>query len=164
MRQFDSLFVAVTSLLLLGAGAQAQTPPPQPPYGAPITLEQAKKVAAAAEVERKKTNHPLAVAVVEPSGGLVYFERADGTGYASLDIAIRKARTAATFRVPSKVFFDSMGSGNPYAPTLHPDLTASPGGVPIMVGGKIIGAIGVSGFPTGAQDAAVADPAAKALQ
>jgi uncharacterized protein GlcG (DUF336 family) len=115
-------------------------------------------------MERKKTNHPLAVAIVEPSGALVYFERADGTGYASLDIAIRKARTAATFRVPSKVFFEIMGKGNAYPPSLHPELTASPGGVPIMVGGKIMGAIGVSGFPSGPQDAAVAEPAAMALQ
>ena len=92
----------------------------------------------------------VAVAIVEPSGALVYFERMENTQYASLDIAIGKARAAATYRRPTRVFMEVINKGGPATATL-PGVFASPGGLPIMVDGKVTGAVGVSGV-TGDQD------------
>jgi uncharacterized protein GlcG (DUF336 family) len=103
-------------------------------------------------------------AVVDPTGSLVYFEKMDGAIYASTEIAMRKARTAATFKRPTKAFFDAMESGHPFVATLTPELTASIGGIPLMVDGKIIGAIGVSGSPSGPTDLAPAQAGADALK
>jgi len=132
----------ICAALLFGFGAPAwaqQQPPaasaPLPPYGAPITFEQAKKIAAVAEAEIKKQPVPLAVAIVEPSGALVYYFRLDGTNYISLDIAIRKARSAAMYRQPTVNFFNAIASNNPAAatlPTLHPATVTSPGGLLII--------------------------------
>jgi len=142
-------------VLVLGAAAAAQqsapTPPmpPTTPYGPPITLEQAKKVAVGAMAEATKRNMKMAIAIVEPSGDLVYFERMDGTQYASIRIAQDKARSAALFRRSSKDFFDRVAKGDMSAFALH-GAVASAGGIPIVLDGKIIGAIGTSG---GADDA-----------
>ena len=135
--------------LFVGAEAWSQQPPtpPMPPttaYGAPITLEQAKKAADAAEAEAKKRNMNMAIAVVEPSGDLVYFRRMDGTQYASIKIAQDKAISAAIFRRSSKDFFDRVAKGD-LSPMSLRGAVASAGGIPILVNGKIIGAIGVSG-------------------
>jgi len=100
--------------------------------------------------ECSKNNWNVAVAVVEPSGALVYFERMDNTQYASLDIAIGKARAAATYRRPTRVFMEVINKGGPATGTL-PGVFASPGGIPIMADGKVIGGVGVSGA-TGDQD------------
>jgi len=149
--------VTLMSLLLgaaLAAGpALAQPAPPAPPaYGEPINLEQAKKAVAAATEEAKKINTFMAIAVVSPSGDLVYFEKMDNTQYASIAIAIHKAKAAATFRRPTSSFEERVGAGGVGLTLLTLDgIIASPGGNPIIVGGKIIGAIGLSGG-TGAQD------------
>ncbi|HET7681820.1 MAG TPA: heme-binding protein, partial [Xanthobacteraceae bacterium] len=107
------------------------------------------RVADAAEAESKKRNMNMAIAVVEPSGDLVYFLRMDGTQYASIKIAQSKAASAALFRRSTKSFRDRVAQGD-LSPMALEGAVASDGGVPIVVGGKIIGAIGVSG---GADDA-----------
>src|SRR4029079_16828047 len=122
----------------------------RPGYGTPVTTAMAKKIAAGAIAECQKNRWNVAVAVVDPHGFLVYFERMEDTQYASNDIAIGKARAAATYRRPTRVFADVIYKGAPATPTL-PVVFAPPGGVPIFVGGKVIGAAGVSGV-TGDQD------------
>jgi glc operon protein GlcG len=161
--------VAVTVILaaaglLFGGHVRAQQPAAPPAYGVPITLEQARKVAAAAAAEAKKNNWGMAISVVNGSGDLVYFESLDGTQYASNDIAIHKARVAARFRRPTKIFEDRMAEGpaNAYLVTLD-GIIGSQGGVPIIVDGKIVGAIGVSGG-TGPQDNQTATAGASGLK
>ena len=122
----------------------------QASYGPSINNASAKKIAAGVVAECAKNNWNVAVAIVDTSGGLVYFERMDDTQIASLDIAIAKAKAAATFRRPTRAFVDVINKGSPATATL-PGVIASPGGVPIVVGGKIVGAAGVSGV-TGDQD------------
>ncbi|MGH6783726.1 MAG: GlcG/HbpS family heme-binding protein [Sphingomicrobium sp.] len=156
-------------MLALAGAALAQQPAPAPApaagppadYGAPITNEQAKAVAAAAVAEAKKNNWRMAFAIVGPAGELVYFEKMDNAQYASIQISQGKARTAAKFKRPTKVFADAMAGGANFYLSFE-GLVASPGGVPIMDGGKIIGAIGVSGA-TGAQDDQVGRAAVAAL-
>jgi uncharacterized protein GlcG (DUF336 family) len=141
-------FVVGSSIALLAFGAAAQEQ--RPGYGTPVTLVQAKKIAAGVIAECQKNNWNVAVAIVDPHGVLVYYEKMEDTQYASADIAIGKARAAATYRRPTRVFADVINKGGPATATL-PGVFASPGGVPIMVGGKVIGAAGVSGV-TGDQD------------
>jgi uncharacterized protein GlcG (DUF336 family) len=143
--------LAVCATLGLSAGAWAQQAPPQ--YGAPeVTLEQAKKAIEAAEAEAKKNGWLMAIAVVSNGGHLIAFAKMDQAQYASVKIAQHKARTAATFRRPTKAFQDGLAANpaNVYLLTLD-DVIASEGGIPLMRDGKIIGAIGCSGG-TGAQD------------
>ena len=124
-----------------------------PPYGAEINLETAKKAAEAAVAEAKKRNwNTFCIAVVDTHGDLVYFERLDNCQFASIAISQHKARTAARYRRPTVVFERLLGKGAffAYLPTLD-DVTASRGGNPIVVGGKVIGAVGASGG-TGSQD------------
>jgi uncharacterized protein GlcG (DUF336 family) len=132
----------------LGAGAQ-QGPMP---YGAPVSLEMAKKAAAGAAAEARKNGWFMAIAVTEPSGDLVYFEKMDNTQIGSINIAMGKARTAAKFKRPSKVFQDLIAKGDNFTYLLGLE-GAMPvqGGLPIVVDGKIVGAIGISGA-TGDQD------------
>jgi uncharacterized protein GlcG (DUF336 family) len=122
----------------------------RPDYGPSINIGQAKKIAAGALAECQKNSWNVAVAIVDTHGYLVYFERMENTQYASMDIAIGKARAAATYRRPTRAFADVINKGGPATATL-PGVFASPGGVPIMVDGKVIGAVGVSGV-TGDQD------------
>lgn len=137
---------------VLAEMATAPAPAPPPAYGETINMEQAKKAADAAAAEAKKINTFMAIAVVGPSGDLVYFEKMDNTQLASINIAIHKARTAARFRRPTSSFEDRVGQGGVGLTLLTlDDIIASPGGNPIIVGGKLIGAIGLSGG-TGAQD------------
>jgi glc operon protein GlcG len=123
------------------------------PYGEPINLETAKKVAAAAIAETAKRNwNALCVSIVNPSGELVYFEKQDNCQYASIAISQHKACTAARYRRPTLVFETLIGKGPYFAYlTTLDDVVASRGGNPLVVGGKVIGAIGVSGG-SGAQD------------
>ena len=122
----------------------------RPDYGPSINATQAKKMAAGVIAECAKNSWNVAVAVVDTHGFLVYFERMENTQTASMDIAIGKARSAATYRRPTRAFADGINKGSPATATL-PGVFASPGGVPIMVDGKVIGAVGVSGV-TGDQD------------
>lgn len=122
----------------------------RPDYGPSITLGTAKKVAAATLAECQKNKWNVAVAVVDTHGSLLYFERLENTQYASNDVAIGKARAAATYQRPTRAFAEVINKGGPATATL-PGVFASPGGVPIMVDGKVVGAVGVSGV-TGDQD------------
>ena len=129
------------------AAAAAPTPAPAPPptYGQPgVTLEQAQAAAAAAVAEAKKNGWLMAVAVVSNSGFLVSFSKMDQTQFASVQIAMDKAKAAAQFRRPTKVFEDRANSGGPSVLSLH-GVVASEGGIPLMRDGKVIGAIGCSG-------------------
>jgi uncharacterized protein GlcG (DUF336 family) len=123
----------------------------RPDYGTAVNVAQAKKIAAGVIAECAKNQWNVAVAVVDNHGYLVYFERMDNTQTASMDIAVNKAKTAATYRRPTRVFMDVINKGGPATATLGGGLTASPGGVPIMVDGKVTGGVGVSGV-TGDQD------------
>jgi uncharacterized protein GlcG (DUF336 family) len=143
--------IALGIALMLGGAAPAQQPNqpapvvPPPDYGPPITNEQAKTVAAAAFAEARKNNWRMAITIVGPAGELVYFEKMDGTQLASVEISAAKARTAVAFRRPSKAFADQFAAGNTTFLTFPEKPIASEGGIPIVVNGKIIGAIGLSG-------------------
>jgi glc operon protein GlcG len=178
MSRLTVLAGAIGAALLLSSGAFAQVPADPnnpneaipdgltpPPYGETINIENAKKAAAGAIAEAQKRNwNAFCVAVVSPSGDLIYFEKQDNCQLASISISQHKARTAARYRRPTVVFERLLGKGAffAYLPTLD-DVIASRGGNPIMVGGKIIGAIGVSGG-TGSQDDAVSQAGAAVLK
>lgn len=119
-----------------------------------ITLEAAKKMAAAAEDEAKKNKWNVVIAIVDDGGHLIYLQRMDGTQTGSIDVAIGKARTAMAFKRPTKVF-DELAKTRPSIVTLG-EVTLLEGGVPIKAGDQVIGAMGVSGV-TSQQDAQVAD-------
>jgi glc operon protein GlcG len=142
-------FAGAAALLAAAPFASAQDR--RPGYGPAISLAAAKKVAAGTIAECAKNQWNVAVAVVDPHGALLYFERMEDTQYASNEIAINKAKTAAVYRRPTRVFADVINKGGPATATLGQGLTASPGGNPIFVDGKVIGAVGVSGV-TGDQD------------
>jgi uncharacterized protein GlcG (DUF336 family) len=115
------------------------------PYG-PIALEAAKKVAAPALAEASRNNWAMAVAVVDGAGDLVYFERMDATQAGSVTVAIDKARSAARFKRPTKAFQDMLAAGGDGWRVLGlQGAVPVEGGVPIVIDGKIVGAIGVSG-------------------
>jgi glc operon protein GlcG len=160
--------VAAYATLMFGTAVYAQQPtappPPLPLYGPSVTIDQAKKVVATAFAEAKKTPYLFVFVVVDTAGDLVYFEKMDGAPTSSNDVAIGKAWTAATFKRPSKVYFDLMEAGHSFFGQLHPRLTASAGGIPLMVDGKIVGAIGVSGGPNGLIDNAAAQAGADVLK
>ncbi len=143
--------VVIFAVLLGGTLAPAQE---RPPYGPDITIDTAKKIAAAAVVEAKKNKWNVAIAIVDNHGFLVYYERLDDTQTASPVIAVEKARTAAMFRRPSKAFEEVVGKGRVAVLGL-PGATPITGGLPIMSGGKVIGGIGVSGV-TSEQDEQIA--------
>jgi glc operon protein GlcG len=109
-----------------------------------LTLDFAKKLVAAAEIEAIRRGATVVLAVVDDGGHLVLLERLDDTQVASVDVAVGKARTAAIFRRPSKVFEDQVKEGRVAAIAL-PGATPLQGGVPIVVNGKVVGAIGASG-------------------
>jgi uncharacterized protein GlcG (DUF336 family) len=133
-------------------------------YGSPITVETAKKIAAPAIAEARKNQFRMAVAIVDPSGDLVYFEKMDDTQVGSVDVAISKARSAARFKRPTKVFQDALAAGGEGLRILALEgAVPVDGGVPIEVGGRIVGAIGVSGG-TSAQDGQVAAAGLAALK
>ena len=148
--------IAGALALVTGANvAQAQS------YGADIGVEAARKVAAGTVAECAKNSWRVAVAVVDTHGYLVFFEKMDDTQIASVRIAQAKATAAATYRRPTRVFADGINKGSAATATL-PGVIGSPGGVPIIVGGKIVGAVGVSGV-TGDQDEQCAKAGAGAL-
>ncbi|HEY6024255.1 MAG TPA: heme-binding protein [Pseudolabrys sp.] len=166
MRRLSLFAAAACTALILGTSAHAQQqgapPPPAPPFGTPITFDQAKKVAAAAEAEAKKNNLNSAIAIIEPTGALVYFGKMDGTQYGATNVAMDKALSAALYRRPTAAFDAGLRAGNTYLLTLR-NMNAVPGGIPIVVDGKLIGAIGVSGG-SGPDDVKVAEAGAAALK
>jgi uncharacterized protein GlcG (DUF336 family) len=116
------------------------------PYGAPISLENAKKAAEPALAEARKNNWTMAVAIVDPAGNLVYYEKMDNTQLGSAQICISKARSAALFKRPTKAFQDALAAGGAGLRVLRLEgAVPVEGGIPIVSDGKIIGAIGVSG-------------------
>ena len=132
-------------------------------YGPSITLENARNVAAAAMAEVRKNNWTMAVAVVDPAGDLVYFEKMDDTQVASVTVCQDKARSAARFKRPTKAFQEMLASGGDGVRVLR--ITGAvpvEGGLPITIGGKIVGAIGLSGG-TSAQDGQCAKAGADAV-
>ena len=137
------------SIASFAAAAAAQDQ--RPSYGPNVTTAVAKKIAAGVVAECQKNGWNVAVAIVDTAGGLVYYERMEDTQTASFDIASLKAKAAATYRRPTRAFADVINKGGSPATATLPGVIGSPGGVPIFVGGKIIGAAGVSGV-TGDQD------------
>lgn len=148
--RLKSLTPLVASIAMLGLTPPASAQEQRPGYGPAVNIAAAKKIAAGALAECQKNKWNVAVAIVDPHGGLVYYERMEDTQTASYDIAILKARAAATYRRTTRVFADVIAKSGPAIMTL-PGAIASPGGVPIFVDGKVIGAAGVSGV-TGDQD------------
>lgn len=151
MRTVQGLIIG----LLLANGLRAELPVKQV-----LTLGVAKKIAAAAETEALKRGSTVVIVVVDDGGHVIVLERLDDTQVASVEVGIGKARTAAIFRRPSKVFEDQIREGRVAALTL-PGATPLQGGIPITVNGKVIGAIGVSGnTPQEDEDIAKAGAAA----
>jgi glc operon protein GlcG len=134
------------------------------PYGPPITVEDAKKAAAPALAEAAKNHWTIAVAIVDPAGTLVYYEKMDNTQLASANVAIDKARSAARFKRPTKAFQDAVAAGGEGLRILALEgAVPLEGGFPIVMDGKIVGAIGASGA-TSAQDAQCAKAGADSLK
>lgn len=132
--------LALLSALPLAAIAQ-QLPNP---YGAPVGVEAARKVAQAALDEARKNGWFVAVAVVDPGGNLVYYEKMDNTQLGSAAVSVDKARSSALFKRPTKAFEDAVNGGKPNTLGL-PGAIPLEGGVPLIDAGKIVGAVGVSG-------------------
>ena len=134
------------------------------PYGAPITLDQAKTVMAAAEAKAKENNWNVVISIVDSGGHVVMLKRLDGTQLASIRIADGKAPTAVELRRPTRALEDVIakgGGGLRYFTV--PGVNLMEGGVPIVIGGKIVGGIGVSGVDS-KDDAQVARAGAAAVQ
>jgi glc operon protein GlcG len=160
-RRFVRLGAILIFAMSVSTSAFAQMPNP---YGAAISLENAKKAAAPALAEAVKNNWTMAVSIVDPSGNLVYYEKMDNTQIGSAKVAIEKARSAALFKRPTKTFQDALAAGGDGLRILRlQDAVPIEGGIPILADGKIVGAIGVSGG-TAAQDGQCAKAGADALK
>jgi glc operon protein GlcG len=158
------MIAAAVAASFVASPLAAQAPAPPPPYGLGISFDAAKKAMAAAEAEAKKNNWPVAIAIVDSSGKLAAFSKMDNTQHGSVDIAIGKAVTANNLKRPTKAFQDLIAQGGGNLRLLAaPGVTPLEGGVPIVVDGKIIGAIGVSGVASN-QDAEVAMAGAAAAK
>jgi glc operon protein GlcG len=155
----QTIVISIASLVIVETIAMAQpvaTPPSQVSYGLSIDPDRAKNVAVAAISTAKKNNWRMAIAIVDTGGHLVYFEKMPNTQIGSIDLAIAKARTAALFRLPTKVFNDRLVAGGEGIRLLSvKDMMPIEGGVPILVDGRVVGSIGVSGG-TAEQDGIVA--------
>jgi glc operon protein GlcG len=161
MLKIAALATAVALLTTVSAGAQAPAPAP---YGASITLEAAKKAMAAAEAEATKNNWNVVITIVDAGGHIVMMQRANNTQYASIRISEGKARTAVEFRRPTKALEDTVAAGGAGLRLLSVEgASLLEGGVPIIVDGKIIGGIGVSGVAS-KDDAAIAAAGAAAAK
>ena len=166
MRIFWLTSLAICAAAMFGTQASAQQPAapssPPPGYGAPITLDQAKAAVAAAETEMKTNGWNMVITIVGPMGETIYLQKADLAANASITIAQDKARTSALFRVPSKSYQDRLAGGETYVLGIT-GATPVAGGMPIIVGGKVIGAIGISGG-SALQDHQVATAGAAAVR
>lgn len=153
----------VAGLLAIAAAQMLNAQAPAP-YGAPISLENARKAAAPALAEAVKNHWNMAVAIVDPSGNLVYYEKMDDTQLGSANVAIDKARSAALFKRPTKVFQDALAAGGDGLRLLKiAGAVPVEGGIPLVMEGKIVGAIGVSGGAS-AQDGQCAKAGADAIK
>lgn len=161
MKRRNSL-VLVFAATLFATVATAQTP--TTPYGAPISLEQAKKVLAGAEAEARKYSWNVVIAILDSGGHLVLLQRLDNTQFASIEVAQQKAYSAVAFRRPTKVFQDGVAAGGEGLRILKlAGATPVEGGLPLILDGKLVGAIGVSGV-TSQQDNQIAKAGADALK
>jgi uncharacterized protein GlcG (DUF336 family) len=149
--------VVLCALVALPLSAAAQTADRKV-----ITLDGAKAILTAAEAEASKNKWPVAIAVVDESGNLIAFHKVDDTQIGSIDIAIGKARTAARMKRPTKALEDAVAGGRTVMLAVE-GLTPLEGGVPVVLDGRVIGAVGVSGV-TSQQDAQVAQAGAAALK
>ena len=153
-----------TALIFMAATAGAQAPAPPPPYGPGITLDQAKKAMAGAEAEAKKNNWPVVITILDSGGNLVMSQRLDGAQFGSVEVARDKAYSAVAFRRPTKAFEDGLSQGGANLRLLNlRGASMLDGGWPIVIDGKIVGGIGVSGV-TGAQDAQIGKAGVDALK
>jgi uncharacterized protein GlcG (DUF336 family) len=160
-----SLFILAFVWCVAIALAQQQTANSNlTPYGPPVNLETAKKAAAAALAETRKNNWNMAVAVVDPGGNLVYYEKMDNTQLGSAKVSVNKARSAALFKRPTKAFQDALAGGGAGLRILGLEgAVPVEGGIPLIEDGKIIGGIGLSG-DTSEHDAQCAKAGADAVQ
>jgi uncharacterized protein GlcG (DUF336 family) len=141
--------------------AAPSTPPAPTPYGLPIDLAHARKAADAALVQAKKNGFPSAVAIVGPAGELIFLEKMDNANNSTSRLAMSKARGAADFRRPTKFFEDALAT-RPVVGQLG--VTAVGGGIPIVMNGHIVGAIGASGAPSSDGDISAAQAGVDALK
>lgn len=157
------MFVCAGVLALLAAlPAQAQTAPP--PYGPPIGIENARKAMSAAEGEAIKNNWAVVIAIIDSGGHIVMLHRRDDVQLSSIELSQGKAKTALMFKRPSKVLDDAISGGGPGLRFLAlKDIVPLEGGLPLIIDGKIVGAIGVSGVLS-SQDAQIARAGADALK
>jgi uncharacterized protein GlcG (DUF336 family) len=162
LRTMVKLTAIVIPFCGLQAAAQEEHAPPaanasiqRPPYGAPISLADAERIADRAQAEASRAGWRVAIAVVEPSGALVVFRRMDDTQYASVAMAIRKAKASAIYRRPTQEFNDSLSKGQLNV-LAYDDISASVGGEMIIKDGRLIGAIGVSGATPSTTDDIIA--------
>ena len=171
MQKLLSLVFALAIVFTAGiATAQQPTTPaapapaaPPPDYGLAITNEQAKKVMAGAEAEAKKNKWNVVIVILDSGGQLVMLQRLDGAQWGSVDIAREKARSAVALRRPTKALQDLVSQGGANLRLLTLGYSVLEGGIPIVVGGKIIGSVGVSGV-TSQQDAQIAQAGIDALK
>ena len=155
---FVTLF-AVFALISTAFLAQAPAP-----YGAPVGVETAKKIAAVAVAEAKKNNWTMCIAIVDPGGNLVYFEKMDGAQTGSVNVSIDKAKSAALFKRPGKAFQDIVAAGGDGLRILQlQGAIPIDGGFPLVMDGKIVGAIGASGG-TSDQDGVTAKAGADSVK
>jgi uncharacterized protein GlcG (DUF336 family) len=155
------LLLAAFASFVFAIGADAQQPMN---YGTSITLDSARKAAAPAAAEARKNQWAMVIAIVDISGDLVYLERMDDAQVGSVDVAISKARSAARFKRPTKAFQDALAAGGEGLRILAlQGAIPVDGGLPLVMGGKIVGAIGVSGG-TSAQDGQVAAAGVAAIK
>jgi glc operon protein GlcG len=162
MNPIKIVAAAVAIMLVTALTAVAQQPPA--PHGAPMSLDATKKAMAASEAEANKNNWPVAIAILDTTGSLVMLQKLDNTQTGSVEIAIGKARTALDFRRPSKALQDVVAGGGAGLRLLSVrNMLALEGGVPVIVDGKVVGAVGVSGVMS-EQDAQVAMAGAAAAK
>ena len=162
-RSFLFACAVAGSFAFAGGPAAAQQAAPTPAYGPPITLDQAKRVMAAAELEATKNSWQVGITIVDSGGNLVMFHKFDNTQLSSVETSAGKARTAVEFKLPSKALDDAIAAGGAGMRLLAlKDITPLQGGLLILADGKIVGAIGVSGALS-AQDDQIAKAGADVL-
>jgi glc operon protein GlcG len=156
---YAAVLTRLVAIILCGTQASAADAPL--PYGPNVTAEQAQRVLDAAEAAAREKKLSVAIAIVEPNGSLVLFKKMTGVAYGSADIATAKARTAALYRLPSS-YFAEMLAKTPLPASL-PGVMPAEGGVPLVIHGQIIGAVGVSGS-SGSSDQEIARRGALSLE